>query len=154
MAKPTRRQKRKDLRAGLFAGAIAVAFLAVSLGWWLLIPAYLAAVLSARLLAWPTICNAYRAWPADHLACETLVTGAITGCDSHRREKAGDLRAVLSPAHPRSPMQAALRLVRRGDGGEQLPTMSGAPTRITFHNALSIYGIILCLLATVIIVFV
>ncbi len=143
MAVATRRQKRRKILVGGTFSVPVVAWLTLSVAWFV-VPLYLAAVLTVRLLAWPTICRAYRTWPTADLTCEAVVTGTITGCGSHREKKARDLRAVLGPRHPRSPLQVALRLIgRRQATPERLPELPGAPIRVTFENALIIYGICL-----------
>jgi hypothetical protein len=145
MAVVTRRQKRRKILVGGMGSMPVVVWLALSVAWFA-VPLYLAAMLTVRLLAWPTICRAYRTWPTADLMCEAVVTGTVGGCGSHREKKARDLRSVLGPRHPRSPIQAALRLVSpRQATPERLPELPGAPIRVTFENALIIYAICLCM---------
>ncbi|SNQ51676.1 conserved hypothetical protein [Frankia canadensis] len=146
----TRRQKRRKILLGGAASVPFMVLLALSLTW-LVAPLYVTAVLTVRLLAWPTTCRAYRSWPAvDHI-CEALVTGTATGCGSHREKKARDLQAALSPWHERSLLQTARRFVsRHPTTPEPLPNLSGAPVRVTFENALSIYAIFLCAAAVLV----
>ncbi len=143
----TRRQRRRTLRAGSGVGAVLAGLLA-SFGLWFAVPAYIAVVLGIRLFAWPTICGAFRPRTAGDETCRALVNGKLTGCDRHRLDKARDLSAVLDPRHPASPLPTMLRLVRGRRMPNPAPALTSAPRNVTFRNALSIYGIIVCVVIT------
>lgn len=147
MSQTTRRQKRGTLRAGCAGGAI-LAGLLFYVGVWVAAPAYIAVILGIRLFSWPTVCGAFRTPPAAYETCRALVTGKLAGCENHRLDKARDLSAVLNPRHPGSPVQVALRLFLRRSA-EPIPVLTATPFRVTFKNAFSIYGLIICVVIIV-----
>ncbi len=138
---PTRRETRQTLRVAAFFGAALVALLAYR-GTFLAIPIYIIIYLTARLFAWPTICEAFRTQSTD--TCKKEVIGKITGCDHHRNGKRHDLWNALRPRQPASPPQAVLRLVRGQSHTPSDAATLSAPVRVTFRNALSIYLVGLC----------
>ncbi|AEH08090.1 hypothetical protein FsymDg_0556 [Candidatus Protofrankia datiscae] len=139
--KPTRKETRQTLRAAALFGAVLAALLAY-LGVLLALPIYIIVYLTARLFAWPTICEAFRTQSTE--TCKKEVTGKITGCGHHRDDKRRDLWTALRPRQPASPPQAVLRLVRGQSHTPSAPPTLSAPVRVTFRNALSIYLIGLC----------
>jgi hypothetical protein len=113
--------------------------LLVRRGFWFAAPGYIAALLLVRLLAWPSLCSAYRTRPNQAEECHRTVIGKLAGCRFHRLEKRRDLLLALAPRHPTSPFSAAIRLVRQRDLSDAVTLPGFAPRAVTFRNALSIY---------------